>query len=121
HIEHAGASEAGLRADLAVEVVPDPEALLDERDLRAVTVLLAAPAPVPARLLAGDPALLHERDGHAALRQVISGGRADDAAADDHGIGGFRQRGIALDGVDGWRHQGLSQAVPRAGESGCSV
>ena len=42
---------------------------------------LAAPAPIAARLLAGDPAFLAERDRHASLGEAERGRGTDDAAA----------------------------------------
>jgi len=67
HEGDAGAPEAGLGADRRRQPVPQLEAIAAERDLGRVAALLAAPAPVAARLLAGDVALLDQRHRHPAL------------------------------------------------------
>jgi hypothetical protein len=96
-----GAPEAHVAPCAPGEIVPLHEAALDQRDFPPVAALLAAPTPVPARLLAADRALLDERDLQAVLRQREGGGRADDAGADDDAIGALGRRCIALHGVDG--------------------
>ena len=53
-----------------------------ERDLARVAALRAAPAPVAARLLGADLALLAQGDVDALLGERERGARADDAAAD---------------------------------------
>jgi hypothetical protein len=63
-------------------------------------VLLAAPAPVAAGLLAGDVALLDHGDRVALLDEMVGGGDAGDAAADDDDVGGWRQFFIAWDAGD---------------------
>ena len=66
---------------------PESEALGCHRQFAGVAVLLAAPAPVAARLFGADPALFHERDLHAAPGEIVGREDADDAAADHHHIG----------------------------------
>ena len=71
--------------------LPEGEARGRHRQLAGVAVLLAAPAPVAARLLGADPALLHQRHLHAAPGEIVGGAGADDAAADHHHVGGRRK------------------------------
>jgi hypothetical protein len=116
-IENAMTAESGIGADLLLQPAPDRQALLDQRNLGFVAALLAAPAPIAARLLAGDAALLDQHDGDAAARQEISSRAADDAAADDDDVGAGRKLVIADDRVDRRGHgrtPRLSQCPPRA-------
>src|SRR3954471_15313750 len=62
-VEETGAAKAGLGTQLAVEVAPDLEAFHGERQFAQVAMLLAAPTPVPAGLLAADHALVEQGDG----------------------------------------------------------
>ncbi len=76
----------GLGLGARVHALPQTQGLDGERDLGEIAPHLAAPAPIAARLLAGDRALLAERDRHASLRETERGGGADDAAADDDDV-----------------------------------
>ena len=71
HVKNAGAAESGFRTDLLVQRAPGLERVFDQRQFRPVTRGLAHPAPIAARLLAGDPAFLDERDRQALLCQKI--------------------------------------------------
>src|SRR3546814_16223231 len=76
-----GLGEIGDAADLEADVlvqprddlVPAAQALDHQRQLAEVAALLADPAPVARRLLAGDPALLAQHHRHPGARQVIGG------------------------------------------------
>ena len=87
-----------------VHALPQPQALDDQRDLARIAPHLAAPAPVAARLLAGDVALLaqHDRDALAGEEERRAG--ADDAAADDDDVGARGQFGIGRNWIDARRH-----------------
>src|SRR5215211_1361911 len=104
HIDEAGAAKAGLRAELLVQAAPHVDGALGQRQFAQIAVLLAAPAPVAAGLLAGDVVL--RDDGHrvALLGEMVGGGDAGDAAADHDDVGGWGQRCIALDAGDGRGH-----------------
>ena len=104
-IGEAGAAEAGLGAQFAGQLAPDLQALHGERQFAQVAMLLAAPAPVPAGLLAADHTLLEQRHTVTAFRQPIGGRTARDAAADHHDFGGGREFLVADDGLDGWGHR----------------
>jgi hypothetical protein len=117
-VENAVAPKPRIGPDLLLQPAPDRQALLDQGDLGLVAALLTTPAPIAARLLAGDAALLDQRDGDAAPRQEIGRRTADDAAADDDHIGAGGQLVIADDGIDGRGHgrtpklaQGLAQGL----------
>ena len=70
-----------------------------------IAARLAAPAPIAARLLAGDLAFLAEHDRHASLREEKRDARADDAAADDDDIRLRRKFGGRKHWIDAWWHQ----------------
>ncbi|MGY2938252.1 hypothetical protein ACVWZ6_007854 [Bradyrhizobium sp. GM6.1] len=84
--QHAGTAEAGIDAGIVLHVFPQPQRLAGQRDLLTRAALLAAPAPIAARLLAADMALLDQGDGEALLCEMIGRGDANDAAADDDDI-----------------------------------
>ena len=86
-IHDAAGAKPGLGLDPLVHPLPQPQALDDQRDFAGVARHLAAPAPVAARLLAGDVALLAQHGRDAPLGEEQRGAGADDAAADDHDIG----------------------------------
>src|SRR5579864_6089426 len=67
YIEKTGAAKARLGPQLAIEVAPDLQALHRQRKFAQVAMLLAAPAPVAAALLAGHVTLFDERDRVALL------------------------------------------------------
>src|SRR5690242_13926483 len=56
-VEQAGPAKARIDAELLVEAAPQFEALHRQRQLAQIAVLLAAPAPIAAGLLARDAAL----------------------------------------------------------------
>src|SRR5204862_6122325 len=95
-IDETAASKSKVPIDIERELVPQSHGDDRERQFAPVAVLLAAPTPVSARLFTGDVALLEERHREAALRQVIGGRRAEDAAADDDDIGLGRETLIAV-------------------------
>ena len=94
--QHAGAAEAGIDTGVVLHVLPQPQRLAGQRNLLTRTALLAAPAPIAARLLAADMALLDQRDGETLLRQMIGRRHADDAAADDDDVHLRRQAFVAV-------------------------
>ena len=96
-VKQSTSLEAGVLAGLHGEALPEIETLRGHRQLAGIAILLATPAPVAARLLGADAALLDKRDFHAALGEVVGGESTDDATADDHGIGGLRQVRARLD------------------------
>src|SRR5438105_14137379 len=81
---------------------PKIKALARYRQFARVAVLLPAPAPVAARLLGADPALLDQGDRNAALGQVVGGEHTDDAAADHDDVGALRWLGGSVDVLQ-WR------------------
>ncbi|GAU06564.1 hypothetical protein BSLA_03r0518 [Burkholderia stabilis] len=83
---------------------PEIEALACHRQLARVAVLLPAPAPVAARLLGSDPALLDQRDRNPAQGQVVGGKDADDPASDHDDVSRGRQRGRSLYVLQWRRH-----------------
>ena len=86
---------ADVLAERCGDLCPELEAADDQRQLCRITALLANPAPVARRLLAGDAALLAEHHGHAQLLQEPGGRDAGNAAADDDDLG--RLRHISVD------------------------
>src|SRR6266536_90590 len=105
--QDTGAPEAGIGSGIGLHILPQPQRLAGQRDFGTRTALLAAPAPVAARLLAADMPLLDQRDGMTLLRQVIGGRDADDAAADDDDIGLRRQAFIACYAAERRGHETL--------------
>ncbi len=103
-IHDPGLAKAGLGLDHLVHALPQPQALDDQRDLARIPPHLAAPAPIAARLLAGDVPLLAKHGRDPLLRQKEGRAGADDPAADDHDIGARRQRVIGADRIDARRH-----------------
>ena len=90
-VQQSAAREARVFAAVGGKPIPELQAPGRHRQFARVAVLLAAPAPVPARLFGADQSLLDQCDLQAALLQVIRGKHADDAATDDHDIGRRRQ------------------------------
>jgi hypothetical protein len=95
-VEHAALMPADVGLQLPLQPAPDAQGFHDRRHLGRVAALLAHEAPVAARLLARDTALLAERDGYAPLGQEIGGRAADNAAADDHHLGRGGQASVLL-------------------------
>ena len=115
-IDDAALAEAGLGADAFIHSAPGFERYQNQRNLAYVAAHLPAPAPVAARLLAGDDAFLDERHVDAALGKLQRRRGADDAAADDGDCGPLRQFGVGIDrsGRDG--HSGkIALRSQRAG------
>src|SRR3954467_2423934 len=69
-----------------------------------ITAHLATPAPVAARLFAGDLPLFAERAGDALAGEEECGADADDAAADDDDVRGGGDGRVARDDFEGWGH-----------------
>src|SRR5687767_9817146 len=84
-VEQAALTETKVTPDIALHLFPVAKRQRGERQLAHVAVLLAAPAPVAAGLLAADVTLFEKGDREPALGQEIGRGNADDAAADHHG------------------------------------
>ncbi|MHC2316402.1 hypothetical protein ACVINX_001169 [Bradyrhizobium diazoefficiens] len=105
--QDAGAAEAGIDAGVVLHVLPQPQRLARQRNLLTRAALLAAPAPIAARLFAADMPLLDERDGKPLLRQMIGRRDADDAAADDDDVGLRRQAFVAIYTVERRGHRTL--------------
>jgi hypothetical protein len=89
-IKQSTPSKAGNLDAFGGEALPEIEALGSHRQLARVPILLSAPTPVAARLLAADGSFLYQRDRDASPRQVISCENADDATADYHDVCRFR-------------------------------
>jgi hypothetical protein len=68
-------------------------------------VLLAAPAPVPAALLAADHTLVEQGDRKPFLRQRVGGGTAGDSGADHDHIDGGGKFVVAENRLDGRGHR----------------
>ncbi len=96
-IKQAAAAEACVFARLGGEALPEVEALRGDRQFARIAVLLAAPAPIAARLFRTDPALLDQHGLQPPLRQVIGREHADNAAANHDDIGGLGQVGGGVD------------------------
>src|SRR5262249_36845079 len=103
-IEDAGAAKAGLPADTRVQAFPETQRFDDQRQLARVAAHLADPTPVPARLLAGNDALLAKHHRDAALGELQRGRGADDAAADDDDIGFGGSGRVAGNGIGTGTH-----------------
>ena len=86
-IDDPGVAKAGFGTYLLVHVLPQAQAFDGERYFRLVTAHRSAPAPIPARLLAGDPSLFAKRDRDAFLGEIEGGADADDAAPNDDDVG----------------------------------
>src|SRR5204863_4954289 len=99
--------EAGIGAGIVLHVLPQPQRLAGERDFGARAALLAAPAPVAARLLAADVTLLDQRDGMTLPCQVVGRRDTDDAATDDDDIGLRRQALVAGYAAERRGHEAL--------------
>src|SRR6478736_9842532 len=82
--QHAGAPKAGVGPGLFLQLFPEAQSFARKRNLRSGAALLAAPAPVAARLLARDMPLLDQRDRQALAGEMIGAGYAEHAADDDH-------------------------------------
>jgi hypothetical protein len=96
-VEQAASLEARHLAGFCGELLPQVQAFGGHRQFARIAVLLAAPAPVSARLLGADAALFHQRHLHAALGHVVGGKSADDAAADHDDVRMRRQVRARLD------------------------
>ena len=95
-IGNARFAVAGLGPHGGVHLAPLFQRNLGQRHLARVTPLLAHPAPVAARLLGGNLALLQHHHIHPALAQLHGGGNADDAAANHHHARALRQLPVAF-------------------------
>jgi hypothetical protein len=87
---------------LSLETVPKPHGFDHQRQFPGIAAHLADPAPIAARLLAGEDSLFAERDRDAALREEPGAADAHDAAADDDDIDGARRTHIGLASIEGW-------------------
>jgi hypothetical protein len=83
----AGLAIADVLADLVRQTPPDVHALDDHRHLTRIAPLLPDPAPVAARLFAGDMPFLAQDHVYTLFRQEPCGRYTDDAAADDDDAG----------------------------------
>ena len=115
--QNAGAAEAGLALDLLVYAFPKAQALDDQRNLARITPCLAHPAPVAARLLAGNLAFLAQCHRDALLRQIEGGTGTDDATADDDDIDARRHLLLWCNRIDDRPHQTISSRVELIGIS----
>jgi hypothetical protein len=121
--QHAGAAEAGIDAGVVLHILPQPQRLARQWNLLTRAALLAAPAPIAARLLPADMPFLDERDGKPLLRQMIGRGHTDHAAADDDDIHLRRQAFVAIYTVERRGHGALlvfSSIEARRLVMGCS-
>src|SRR6516164_5113681 len=104
-LDDAGLAKPRLRAHPCIHPLPQAHALDRQRHLGKLATHLAAPAPISARLLTGDGALLADHERHVALGEEERGRSADDAAADNDDFGLGRKLGCGLDGIGAWGHQ----------------
>ena len=102
--QDAGAAETGIDTGIVLRVLPQAQRFARQRNLLTRTALLPAPAPIAARLLAADMALLKKGDRAPLLRQMIGRGDADDTTADDDHLHLRRQGLVACDAVERRRH-----------------
>src|SRR5260370_20329156 len=84
--QDTGTPKAGIDAGVVLHVLPQAQRLAGERDFGTRPALLAAPAPIAARLLRADMPLLYQRDGVSLLCEMISRRDADGPTPDDHHI-----------------------------------
>ena len=110
-IQQAAAVEARVFAAVGGKLLPEIEALGRHGQFARVAVLLAAPAPVAARLLGADPALFDHGDRQAAPGQVVGGEDTDDAAADHDDVGAGRRLGRSLDVAQRRGHGGSRSSL----------
>jgi hypothetical protein len=92
--------EAGIAAGARIQPVPKPQRLGHQRHLAGIAHRYPHPAPVAARLLVSDAALLAQRHPQSSLGELKCGGRPDDAAADHHNIARFGKLFIPVNGDD---------------------
>ncbi len=118
---------APVPADVLVQspgnLLPEPERQDDRRQLARIAALLADPAPVARRLLAGDPAFFAQGDRNPGPGQVPGRCDARDAAADhDHlrglGLAAHRSgppvRARVVSAPPGWAHPMRAIAFTRS-------
>jgi hypothetical protein len=112
-VHDPGGTEAGFATDRLVHSLPEPEALDDQRQLARIPPHLAAPAPIPARLLAGDFTFFAQHDGDTFARQRPSSADADDPTAGNHHRRARRHSCIRCNRIDMRSHR-LSPPEARA-------
>ncbi len=81
-------------AEFGFEPLPELAGMDAEGEFLEVAAVLAHPAPVAARLFVRDGTLFQQHNGLPAFREVVGGGRADDAGADDDDIGRSGERWV---------------------------
>src|SRR5690606_35083304 len=86
----SGAAIAEVLARLPLDVVPDLDRALDQRQFGRAATLLAQEAPVAARLLARYLPLLEDHDPQSLSGHAIRCRTANDASADDDDVGLLR-------------------------------
>ena len=99
-IDDPGLAKSGVAFDRAVDAAPDAQRFDDERELARIAPLLAAEAPIAARLFAADMALLAQRHRDPFLRQEEGRRNADDAATDDDDIDARGKFTVGCNGLD---------------------
>ena len=117
-VENSAWTKAGFPANALIHVRPEPHGVDDERDFARIAPHLAAPAPIPAGLLAANLTLFENRDGNAALGKRQRRANPNDAAADNGRINRFRQFGIAFKRAQGKQHEA---ALSDEDESGNAI
>ena len=109
-VQQAAALEARVFAAVCGKLIPQLEAPGGHGQFARVAVLLAAPAPVAARLFGADAALFDHGDRQPALGQVVGGEDTDDPAADHDDVGTGWQVGRGLDETQ-WLGHGWGSVV----------
>ena len=79
-------NEVGISPQLFAEVVPELQALYGQGHLGGLSALASHCAPCPSRRLVGYLALFQQDHVGAPLGEIVGGGAARDAPADDYGV-----------------------------------
>src|SRR4051794_14955046 len=104
-IQKPAAAKPRVFAGFLRYFLPQIQTLRCHRQLARVAVLLTAPSPVSARLLAGDTPFFNEGDLHATAREIICREDAHYAATDHDDVGLPRKGRTRLDMHERRRHR----------------
>jgi hypothetical protein len=103
--DDAALAVADIGANAFGKTLPKPDRSRHEIDFAGIPAGEPDPAPIPAGLLAGDDAFLAKHDREAAFGEFKRRRGADNASANDDGIGacGQRRRGFYVVGNGAWQ------------------
>jgi len=101
-VEDAAFAIAAVDAEIGVHAPPQLQAFEAQFQFAQIAMRRAAPAPVAARLLAGDMSFLADGDRQTLLREKARRADSYDAAPDDDHVDDLGQRLVFRDAF-GWR------------------